>query len=191
MAAAARIGMRLGLEIFDACRQVFPAERPSACGFPPPTGSKAAGTSRIPSPSARELKPRGCDYLCTSSGGVSLKQEINARPGYQVPLAQAVRQGAGITTVAVGQITEPRQAEVYPRRQKADMIAIARRLMFNPHWAWSAAAELGVFLKYPARYRNANPRIGQAMDFRNRRRNGADSSRSCARRSESPQARGW
>ena len=45
------------------------------------------------------------------------------------------------------------------------MIAIARRLMFNPHWAWSAAAELGVFLKYPARYRNANPRIGQAMDF--------------------------
>ena len=45
------------------------------------------------------------------------------------------------------------------------MIAIGRRLMFNPHWAWSAASELGVFLKYPARYRNANPRIGQAMDF--------------------------
>ena len=112
-----------------------------------------------------ELKRRGCDYICTTSGGVSLKQEINAKPGYQVPLAQAVRRGAGIATMAVGQITEPRQAESILAEQQADMIAIARRLMFNPHWAWSAAAELGVFLKYPARYRNANPRIGQAMDF--------------------------
>jgi 2,4-dienoyl-CoA reductase-like NADH-dependent reductase (Old Yellow Enzyme family) len=80
------------------------------------------------------LKRRGCDYICTTSGGVSLKQEINAQPGYQVPLAQAVRQGAGIATMAVGQITEPRQAESILAEQQADMIAIARRLMFNPHW---------------------------------------------------------
>ena len=45
------------------------------------------------------------------------------------------------------------------------MVAIGRRLMYDPHWAWRAASELGVFLKYPARYRNANPRIGNAMDF--------------------------
>ena len=45
------------------------------------------------------------------------------------------------------------------------MVAIARRLMYSPHWAWNAAAELGVFLKYPPRYRNAHPRIGQEMDF--------------------------
>ena len=51
------------------------------------------------------------------------------------------------------------------RQTEADMIAIARRLLFDPHWAWKAASELGVFLKYPARYRNANPRIGNAMDF--------------------------
>ena len=48
---------------------------------------------------------------------------------------------------------------------QADMIAIGRRLMFNPRWAWNAASELGVFLKYSARYRNAHPRIGQEMDF--------------------------
>jgi tRNA-dihydrouridine synthase len=68
-------------------------------------------------------------------------------------------------TMAVGQITEPQQAESILANGHADLIAIGRRLMFDPHWAWKAAAELGVFLKYPARYRNANPRIGQAMDF--------------------------
>jgi 2,4-dienoyl-CoA reductase-like NADH-dependent reductase (Old Yellow Enzyme family) len=82
-----------------------------------------------------------------------------------VPLAHAVRQGAGMATMAVGQITEPSQAEAILAHDQADMIAIGRRLMFNPRWAWNAASELGVFLKYPARYRNAHPRIGQEMDF--------------------------
>jgi 2,4-dienoyl-CoA reductase-like NADH-dependent reductase (Old Yellow Enzyme family) len=111
------------------------------------------------------LRARGCDYICTTSGGVSLNQKIDPRPGYQIPLAEAIRRGSGITTMAVGQITEPRQAEGILADGQADVIAIGRRLMFDPHWAWKAASELGVFLKYPARYRNANPRIGQAMDF--------------------------
>jgi 2,4-dienoyl-CoA reductase-like NADH-dependent reductase (Old Yellow Enzyme family) len=96
---------------------------------------------------------------------VSLRQKIPAGPLYQLPLADAVRRGAGIATMAVGQITEPNQAEAILAEGKADMVALGRRLMFDPHWAWKAATELGVFLKYPARYRNANPRIGQAMDF--------------------------
>ena len=82
-----------------------------------------------------------------------------------MPLAEAVRRGSGVTTMAVGQITEPAQAEMVLATGQADMIAIGRRLMYDPHWAWKAAQELGVFLKYPARYRNANPRIGAAMDF--------------------------
>ena len=100
-----------------------------------------------------------------------------------MPLAEAVRRGSGIATMAVGQITEPRQAETILADGQADMVAIGRRLMFDPHWAWKAASELGVFLKYPARYRNANPRIGQAWTFRNRRRSASACSTSCARRS--------
>ena len=61
--------------------------------------------------------------------------------------------------MAVGQITEPQQAETIIANGQADMVALGRHLMFDPHWAWKAAAELGVFLKYPARYRNANPRM--------------------------------
>jgi 2,4-dienoyl-CoA reductase-like NADH-dependent reductase (Old Yellow Enzyme family) len=157
--------MRLGLEIFDLCRRAFPAERPLGVRISV-TDWVAGGWDVDDSIAfAKELKARGCDYICTTSGGVSLEQKIDAKPGYQVPLAEAVRRGAGIATMAVGQITEPRQAEAILAEGKADMVAIARRLMYSPHWAWNAAAELGVFLKYPPRYRNAHPRIGQEMDF--------------------------
>jgi 2,4-dienoyl-CoA reductase-like NADH-dependent reductase (Old Yellow Enzyme family) len=157
--------MRFGLEIFELCRHAFPAERPMGVRISVTDWVEGGWDVEDSIAFASELKARGCDYVCTTSGGVSLKQQINAKPGYQVPLAQAVRQGAGIATMAVGQITEPRQAEAVLAEGKADMIAIGRRLMFNPRWAWTAASELGVFLKYPARYRNAHPRIGQEMDF--------------------------
>lgn len=157
--------MRFGLEIFELCRRAFPAERPLGVRISVTDWVEGGWDVEDSVAFAKELKARGCDYICTTSGGVSLKQRIEAKPGYQVPLAQAVRHGAGIATMAVGQITEARQAEAILAEGKADMIAIGRRLMFNPHWAWTAASELGAFLKYPARYRNAHPRIGQEMDF--------------------------
>ncbi len=157
--------MRLALEIYDLCRAVFPPERPIGVRISATDWVEGGWGIEDSIALAKELRARGCDYIVTTSGGVSLKQKIPAGPLYQIPLAEAVRQGSGITTMAVGQITEPAQAETVLSSGKADLIAIGRRLMYDPHWAWRAAQELGVFLKYPARYRNANPRIGQAMDF--------------------------
>jgi 2,4-dienoyl-CoA reductase-like NADH-dependent reductase (Old Yellow Enzyme family) len=157
--------MRLALEIFDLCRGVFAADRPIGVRISATEWVEGGWDVDDSVVLAKELRARGCDYIVTTSGGVSLKQKIPAGPLYQIPLAEAVRRGSGITTMAVGQITEPQQAESILANGHADLIAIGRRLMFDPHWAWKAAAELGVFLKYPARYRNANPRIGQAMDF--------------------------
>jgi 2,4-dienoyl-CoA reductase-like NADH-dependent reductase (Old Yellow Enzyme family) len=157
--------MRFGLEIFELCRRAFPADRPIGVRISATDWVEGGWDIDDSIAFAKELKARGCDYICTTSGGVSLQQKIDATPGYQVPLAEAVRRGAGIATMAVGQITEPRHAEAILAEGKADMIAIARRLLFSPHWAWQAAAELGAFLKYPPRYRNAHPRIGQEMDF--------------------------
>lgn len=157
--------IRLALEIFEICRGAFPPERPIGVRISATDWVEGGWSIDDSVVLASELKARGCDYICTTSGGVSLKQKIPAGPLYQMPLADAVRRGSGIATMAVGQITEPRQAEAVLADGQADMVAIGRRLMFDPHWAWKAASELGVFLKYPARYRNANPRIGQAMDF--------------------------
>ncbi len=157
--------MRMALEIYDLCRAAFPADRPIGVRISATDWVDGGWGVEDSVALAGELRARGCDYICTSSGGVSLKQKIPTGPLYQMPLAEAVRQGSGITTMAVGQITEPQQAEQILAKGQADVVAIGRRLMFDPHWAWRAASELGVFLKYPARYRNANPRIGQGMDF--------------------------
>ncbi len=157
--------MRFALEIFDLCRGAFPLERPIGVRISVTDWVEGGWDVSDSVALAAQLRARGCDYICTSSGGVSLKQKIDPKPLYQIPLAEAVRRGSGITTMAVGQITEPQQAEAILANGQADLVAIGRRLMFDPRWAWKAATELGVFLKYPARYRNANPRIGLAMDF--------------------------
>jgi 2,4-dienoyl-CoA reductase-like NADH-dependent reductase (Old Yellow Enzyme family) len=157
--------MRFGLEVFDACRRAFPADRPIGVRVSAKDwvegGWDVADTVEF----ARQLKARGCDYVCTTSGGAVLAQKIEAGPLYQVPFAAAVRREAGIASMAVGQITEPAQAEQILQDGKADLIAIGRKLLFNPRWAWSAAAEMGVFLKYPPRYRNCHPRMGAELNF--------------------------
>jgi 2,4-dienoyl-CoA reductase-like NADH-dependent reductase (Old Yellow Enzyme family) len=157
--------MRLALEIFDICRPEFPADRP--------IGVRISATDWVPGGwdiedsivLARELKKRGCDYICCTSGGVSLKQEIKSGPGYQVPFAQAIREQTGMASMAVGQIIEAKQAEAIVDEGKADMVAIGRKLLYNPHWAWTAAHELGVFLQYPPRYRSCHPRTGPRLLF--------------------------
>lgn len=157
--------MRFGLEVFEICRRAFPDDRPigvriSAVDWVP--GGWDIGDSVA---FCRELKKRGCDYICTSSGGVSLEQKIDAKPGYQVPFAEAVRREAGIPAMAVGQINQTAQAEEILADGKADLIALGRGLLANPRWAWTAAAELGVFLKYPPRYRVCHPRMGSDLNF--------------------------
>lgn len=92
---------------------------------------------------ARAYKAAGASYICCSSGGNSPLQKIPTGPGYQVHLATAVREGAGIATRAVGMIDDPRQADSIIREDKADMIALARAMIVDPRWPWRAAATLG------------------------------------------------
>ena len=74
-----------------------------------------------------ELKKRGLDWIDVSSGGVSPLQKIPLGPGYQVPLAQAVKEATGVTTIAVGLITEAKQAEDIVASGKADMVGAGAR----------------------------------------------------------------
>ena len=89
------------------------------------------------------MKKRGVDWIDASSGGVSPLQKIPLSPGYQVPFAQAIKEATGVTTMAVGLITEARQAEEIVASGKADMVALARGMLYDPRWGWHAAAELG------------------------------------------------
>ena len=92
---------------------------------------------------ARAYKEAGLKYLCCSSGGTSPLQKLPTGKGYQVHLAEAVRQGAGIATRAVGMINDPELAQSIIADDRADMVAIARPYLADPRWPWRAAAVTG------------------------------------------------
>ena len=91
----------------------------------------------------RQLKAMGCDFMHVSSGGVSPLQKIALGPAYQVHFARQIRQATGMTTMAVGLINEPHQAEAVLQNGDADLIALARAFLYQPRWGWQAAAALG------------------------------------------------
>lgn len=76
---------------------------------------------------ARLLKALGTvDLIDCSSGGNDPRQQIPIHPGYQVPLASAVRAGAGIATGAVGLIHSPDLAESIIANGSADLVLLGR-----------------------------------------------------------------
>jgi 2,4-dienoyl-CoA reductase-like NADH-dependent reductase (Old Yellow Enzyme family) len=99
---------------------------------------------------AKELKKRGVDWITTSSAGISPLQKIAVAPGYQLPFAQGVREATGVATMAVGLITEAAQAEDIIANGQADLVALARGMLYDPRWPWHAAAELGATVDAPA-----------------------------------------
>jgi 2,4-dienoyl-CoA reductase-like NADH-dependent reductase (Old Yellow Enzyme family) len=150
--------MRFPLEVFDAVRAAWPADRP--------LGVRVSATDWVDGgwdleqtlAFARELAARGCDWIDASSGGVSPLQRIALGPGYQVPFAERIRAETGVPVIAVGLITEPRQAEAIVAEGKADLVALARGLLWNPRWPWHAAAALGASVSVPRQYWRAQPR---------------------------------
>jgi NADPH2 dehydrogenase len=107
---------------------------------------------------AQALERLGADWIDVSSGGVSPQQQIRIGPGYQVPFAQAIRAAVKIPVMAVGLITEPQQAEDILADGKADLIALARGMLYNPRWVWHAAAALGAQIEAPRQYWRSQPR---------------------------------
>ncbi len=107
---------------------------------------------------AQVLRQRGLDFIHVSSGGVSPLQKIALGPAYQVHLAERIKRETGLPTIAVGLITEPKQAEGIIASGQADMVALARGILYDPHWPWHAAAELGATVSAPQQYWRCPPR---------------------------------
>jgi NADPH2 dehydrogenase len=155
--------MRYPLEVFDAVRAAFPENKP--------VGVKLSATDWVESgwdltqtiEYVKELKKRGVDWIDASSGGVSPLQKIPLSPGYQVPFAQAIKEATGVTTMAVGLITEAKQAEEIVASGKADMVALARGMLYDPRWGWHAAAELDGQVEAPPQYWRSQPSTQKAL----------------------------
>ncbi len=150
--------LRFPLEVFDAVRASFPAERPVWARVSATDWIDGAWDVEGTIAFARALKARGCAAIHVSSGGVSQRQKIPLGPGYQVHLAQQIKQAVGLPTIAVGLITEPAQAEAIVASGQADAVALARAMLYDPRWPWHAAAALGAQVTAPPQYWRSQPR---------------------------------
>jgi 2,4-dienoyl-CoA reductase-like NADH-dependent reductase (Old Yellow Enzyme family) len=102
-------------------------------------------------------KALGCDFVDVSTGGVSPLQKIHIQPAYQLPYATAIKLACNIPVISVGMITEASQANNIIADNKADMVALARALLWNPRWGWHAAAELGATVGAVPQYGRSLP----------------------------------
>jgi 2,4-dienoyl-CoA reductase-like NADH-dependent reductase (Old Yellow Enzyme family) len=144
--------MRLVLEVFFAVRAAWPEHKPLGIRISASDWVDGGWDLEQTLKLAAALKTLGCDYIHASSGGLSPSQQIALAQGYQVPFAQAIKHETGLTTIAVGLITEPRQAEAIVADGSADLVALARGMLYNPRWPWQAAAELGAQVAAPPQY---------------------------------------
>lgn len=150
--------MRFPLEVFEAVRVAWPADKPLGVRISSTDWVDGGWDLENSIVFARELKARGCDWIDCSSGGVSPQQKILLGPGYQVPFARRIRAEVGIATIGVGLITDTKQAEAIVASGDADMVAMARAMLYDPRWAWHAAAALGGEVHAPEQYWRCAPR---------------------------------
>jgi len=126
--------MRFPLEIVEAVRAAWPAEKPLLIRISASDNHPDGWQVEDSVVFARELKARGVDLIHISSGGFD-GAAIKPEPLYQVALAKAVRKGADIPTMAVGLITTAAEAEKVIAEGDADMVALAREALDDPNWA--------------------------------------------------------
>ena len=149
--------MRFPLEVFEAVRQAFPPDKPVSVRIS--ATDWVAGELDVYETVifAQALERLGCDAIHVSSGGNSLDQKIPVGPSYQVPLARAIKTAVGIPVVAVGLITGFEQAEGIVQTGDADMIALARTVLYDARWPWHAAARFGESVRVPSQYLRCQP----------------------------------
>jgi 2,4-dienoyl-CoA reductase-like NADH-dependent reductase (Old Yellow Enzyme family) len=153
--------IRFPMEVFKAVREAFGGT----------LGMRISGTDWVDggwtvdetAELAIQIKQAGAQFVHITSGGVSPLQKIAIGPEYQVHLAKTVKERSGLTTFAVGLITEAAQAEGVLQRGYADLVALARTFLYNPRWAWKAAAELQGQVQASSPYWRCLPREAQAI----------------------------
>lgn len=138
--------MRIVLEIASAIREVWPAHLPLFWRISALDGIEGGWTIEDSVVLSRALGERGVDVIDTSSGGITMDpstyQRIRRGYGYHTPYAVQIRRETGIRVATVGFIVDAHQAEGILERDEADIIAIGREALVNPHWALDARRAL-------------------------------------------------
>ncbi len=106
---------------------------------------------------SQALKERGAAFIHVSSGGLSQAQQIKNEPGYQLPFAQAIKHAVDVPVIGVGLITDPQMAESVVASGQADLVGVARGMLYDARWPWHAAAELGAQIDASPQFWRSQP----------------------------------
>jgi 2,4-dienoyl-CoA reductase-like NADH-dependent reductase (Old Yellow Enzyme family) len=137
--------MRFAIEVVEAVRANWPAHKPLFMRLSVQDGAGWGPDESVRL--ARIIGPKGVDVIDCSSGGMSGAPVVGDGPvtyGYQVPYSERLRKEAGVMSMAVGLIVHADQAEAILQEGRADLIALAREILYNPNWPMDAAQKLGV-----------------------------------------------
>lgn len=157
--------MRFPLEVFEAVRAVWPADKPLSVRVSGTDWKEGGWDAESTVAFAKALEARGADAIHVSSGGLASDAKMSIGPGYQLPFARAVKQAVKIPVVAVGLITGFDQAEEILKSGDADLIALARGMLYDPRWPWHAAAHFGETVDAPPQYLMSKPHAVQTTLF--------------------------
>ena len=149
--------IRMTLETFQAMKQAVPQDYPLGVRLSAQDWVEGGWTVAETVELSKQLEQLGAAYIHISSGGLHAKQDIRLQAGYQVPFAEAVKKALKIPVIAVGLITEAKQAEQILQTEQADAIALARAILYQPRWPWQAAAELGAEIQIAPQYLRCQP----------------------------------
>ncbi|WP_130834682.1 NADH:flavin oxidoreductase/NADH oxidase [[Erwinia] mediterraneensis] len=149
--------MRLVLEIYQEVRRVFPRHKAVGVRISATDWAQGGWDIEQSIELSKALDALGCDYIHVSSGGLSTAQQIKVGANYQVPFATAIKKAVKTPVIAVGLITAAQQAESILQQQEADAVALARAMLWDPHWPWHAAAEMGAQIQGPKQYWRSEP----------------------------------
>jgi anthraniloyl-CoA monooxygenase len=141
------------LEVFDACRAVWPSQLPMSVRISATDWVEGGFDPDQAVSFARMLRKHGCDLVDVSSGQVSPLERPAFGRSYQTPFADRIRNEVGIATMAVGVISSYDDVNTIVLAGRADLCALARVHIYDPHWTLHAAAEQGYAVDWVPQYR--------------------------------------
>ena len=144
--------MRYPLEVLDAVRAAWPADKPISVKISATDWAPGGTTADDAVEIASLLGARGCDAVTVSTGQTVPDQQPVYGRLYQTPFSDRIRHEAGIATMTVGNLSSYADANSILAAGRADLCVLARGHLYDPYWTRHAAREQGYALPWPDQY---------------------------------------
>jgi anthraniloyl-CoA monooxygenase len=149
---------RFPLEVFDACRAVWPDDKPMSVRISATDWYEGGFTGDDAVTLAGWLAEHGCDLVDVSSGQVWPEQRPAYGRSYQTPFADRIRNEVGIATIAVGAISSHEDVNTTILAGRADLCALGRPHLYDPYWTLHAADDQGYSVPWIVNYQSGSRR---------------------------------